>query len=368
MIKCSSSGCLLVTFEVFLVLGLDILAAIFVFRAYLKTKRKSALIFSLAWLSDFLTILSAGFSMYEVNSFFIALFGALITYGMLVFLEEEKESVTLSQIRKGTAIPPLFVVYLLLLKWYGGINEWTFIIGGPWFIAGAFLLFAGIFMKNLATTYEKSAKHLHYGFVLFGLHLLPYPFFAREEWYAPIGLTASTILIVWLTTTMIRLVLSPRFTKLYEMTKEVEEITIDIKPGVLIVNQEEYKELKEKLKDMPVLAFLRDISNVPERWEYFFVTTALKDGVQNAVSPTDLAKMTELIYRYLKTAADANTTGIIIIDCLEYLLVYNELSAVMKFLTKLRDFVLVNNGTLILVAEKSALGEKNWALLTKLLG
>ncbi|MBO8174554.1 MAG: DUF835 domain-containing protein [Thermococcus sp.] len=357
-----------VILEIFLVLSLDLLAAILVFRAYLRTKRKSALIFSVAWLSDFLTILSAGFNIYELNSFFIALFGALITYGILVFLEEEKESITLRQMRKAAILPPLFVVYLVLLRWYGGINDWTFIVGGSWFIAAVFLIFAGIFMKNLASIYEKSAKHLYYGFTLFGLHLLPYPFFAREQWYAPIGLTASTILIILLTTTMIRLVSSPRFTKLYEIAKETEGKKIDIKPGVLIVNQKEYRELKEKLKDTPALAFLRDISNVPEKWEYFFVTTALKDGAQNAVSPTDLAKITELTYRYLKTAADTNTPGIIIIDCLEYLLVYNDLSTVMKFLTKLRDFVLVNKGTLILVAERSALGDKNWALLTKLLG
>ncbi|WP_167887141.1 MULTISPECIES: DUF835 domain-containing protein [unclassified Thermococcus] len=305
--------------------------------------------------------------MYELNSFFIALFGALVTYGILVFLEEEKESITLKQMRKATILPPLFVVYIVLLRGYGGVNDWTFIVGGSWFIAAIFLIFAGIFMRNLASIYEKSAKYLYYGFVLFGLHLLPFPFFALKEWYAPIGLTASTVLIILLTTTMIRLVSSPRFTKLYAIAKDAKEKKIDLKPGVLIIDQKEYTELKEKLKEMPALAFLRDISDVPEEWEYFFVTTALKDGVQNAVSPTDLAKITELAYRYLKTAADTNTTGIIIIDCLEYLLVYNDLSTVMKFLTKIRDFVLVNKGTLILVAEKAALGDKNWALLTKLL-
>ncbi len=56
--------------EVLLVMTLDLLAFVFVFRAYLKTRRKSALVFSFAWLSDFLTILFAGFNMYVLNSFF----------------------------------------------------------------------------------------------------------------------------------------------------------------------------------------------------------------------------------------------------------------------------------------------------------
>ncbi len=354
--------------EVLLVMTLDLLAFVFVFRAYLKTRRKSALVFSFAWLSDFLTILFAGFNMYVLNSFFIALFGALITYGILVFLDEEKEALPLTQVQKATALPPLFVIYLVLLKNYVGINEWTLIVGGSWFLAGGFLIFAGVFIRNLVNVYEKSARYLYYGFVLFGIHLLPYPFFALYEWYAPIGLTASTILIVFLTTTMIRLVLSPRFTKLYEMPAKSKARKIDLKPGVLIVNQNEYKQLELKLKDMPALAFLRNITNVPEKWEYFFVTTVTKDGSQKVVSPTDLAKITELTYRYLKVAADTNTQGIVIIDCLEYLLVYNEPTSVMKFLTKLRDLILVHKATLILVAEKSALGDKNWALLTKLLG
>ena len=354
--------------ELLLVMALDLLAFMFVFRAYLKTKRKSALVFSLAWLSDFLTILFTGFDRYILNSFFIALFGALITYGILIFLEEEKEALPRDQVKKATMLPPIFVIYLVLLKNYAGISEWTLIVGGSWFLAGAFLIFAGVFIRNLANIYEKSVRYLYYGFVLFGLHLLPFPFFARYEWYAPIGLTASTILIVFLTTTMIHLVLSPRFTKLYEVSKESKRMKIDIKPGVLIVNQNEYKQLEAKLKEMPALAFLRNITNVPEKWEYFFVTTVIKDNTRKVVSPTDLPKITELVYRYLKAAADANTPGIIIIDCLEYLLVYNEPTSVMKFLTKLRDLILVHKGTLILVAEKSALGDKNWALLTKLLG
>ncbi|AIF69946.1 hypothetical protein PAP_07785 [Palaeococcus pacificus DY20341] len=350
--------------EAGLVMLLDLTAFALILRVYLKNKRKSALAFSLAWFFDFLTILFGSDSHYELSSLFLATFSALIFYGSLTLLKEERESLSQDRIRRYSLVPPIAIFYFWILKSINLVDEWMFMVGISSLISCIFLVISGVLIKTLDHIYEKKARYLSYTLALFGIHLLPLPILGRAEWYFPIGFTISTVLILILTILMIRLTSSKQFNKL----KEAVVKEIDIKTGVLIVDQEEYKRLREKLKDAPVLAFLREIKDAPENWECFFVTTAVKEETKNAIYPTDLAKMTELSYRYLKTAADSKVKGIVVIDCLEYLLIYNETSAIMKFLTKLTDFALINNSTLILVADKSALGEKQWALLNKLLG
>ncbi|WP_456453425.1 DUF835 domain-containing protein [Thermococcus sp.] len=55
-------------------------------------------------------------------------------------------------------------------------------------------------------------------------------------------------------------------------------------------------------------------------------------------------------------------------DCLEYLAVYNSTESILKFLSKLRDFAVVNNGTLILVIEEESLDKRIFAQLRKIVG
>jgi hypothetical protein len=161
-----------------------------------------------------------------------------------------------------------------------------------------------------------------------------------------------------------------KLTSSESFTPRRERVTapIDLKPGVIIVNGKEYQKLKEKLKDRPVLAFVRDVTQVPDGWQYYFVTTIPFQGrFKNTINPTNLARMTELSYKYLEEFARMGDHGIIVIDCLEYLTVYNSWESLMKFLSKLRDFVIINRGTLILVIEKESLESRLYAQLRKLM-
>ena len=348
------------------VMLLDLAAFALILRVYLKNKRKSALFFSLAWLTDFFVMLAAFMGKGYLNSLLLTLFGAMLFYSAIEFLKEEKESITLAEVSK-LALPPIGVVFYMLLflelkapniplsEVYANI-----LLGVAWSNAAFLAISAGFFFKKLIPMY-KHAKHIYWGLIFFGLHLFPYPFFHDLTWYAPIGLTLSMILIAWLVYYMVSMVSSEQFNKIE--VPEMKEIKLE--EGVLIIGSSEYEEIKRMLEEFPVLAFIRMIRDVPSTWRYYFVTTA-GDERENAISPTDLGKISELSYRYLK-ATEEKGRGIILIDCVEYLLMYNELNSVLKFLTKLRDFVKLYNGTLVLVIEKEALGKKDYSLIERLL-
>lgn len=348
------------------VMLLDLAALALILRVYMKNKRRSALFFSLAWLTDFFVMITAFAGMDYLNSILLTLFGAMLFYSAVEFLREEKESINLGAISKMVGAPLGVVLYTWAFLEFkiptippSGVYA-SMLLGVAWSNAAFLVISAGFFFKRLIPMY-KHARHLYWGLVLFGLHLFPYPFFHDLAWYAPIGLTLSLILIAWLVYSMVSMVSSEQFNKIE--VPEMKEIKLE--EGVLIIGSSEYGEIKRMLKDFPVLAFIRMIRDVPATWRYYFVTTA-GDEQENAISPTDLGKISELSYRYLK-ATEEKGRGIILIDCVEYLLMYNELNSILKFLTKLRDFVKLYRGTLVLVIEKEALGERDYSLIERLL-
>ncbi|MDK2782867.1 MAG: hypothetical protein PWQ32_456 [Thermococcaceae archaeon] len=345
----------------------DLLAFLLIFRIYLKNKRTSALLLSLAWLFDFLAVSSYAFQHLPLAGMFILLFSVFFLSGVIELIREENLSIKINSKMLLPLLSLLFAVYSLIPDYVfqQGLSKATVSLYVSHGLAAIVMLTAGYFMKELTYIYGRKARYLSILLVLFGLHLLPVPIsiMLESETYPIIGSTISLVLILGLTFLTIKLTSSEEFLRL--KTMEIHEVKIA--PGVRIINQEEYKKIKEKLKDAPVLAFVRTLNNIPENWTYYFVTTATKEGEVKTISPMNLERMTELSYKYLKAMEEVGSRGIILIDCLEYLVMYNEFTSVIKFLNKLKDFVVSHNGTLILVAEKDAFEEQQWTLLTRLL-
>ncbi|GAB6100944.1 hypothetical protein JCM16138_01670 [Thermococcus atlanticus] len=67
-------------------------------------------------------------------------------------------------------------------------------------------------------------------------------------------------------------------------------------------------------------------------------------------------------------AESIGSRGIIVIDCLEYLMMYNEFRSIAKFLSILRDYVLLHGGTIIVVLEEGAWSERQLTVLRRVLG
>ncbi|GAB6101984.1 DUF835 domain-containing protein [Thermococcus sp.] len=353
-----------VMIEAVIVMLVDLVAAAILFRAYLKNRRKSTLAFSAAWIFDFLAIFASSGSI-TVSALAFTVFSALIFYGSVRFLEEESIRIEYRNMLWFLPLPTLFVIYLIALYKYTGNPGWTITAGASFGISGIFVVMGGILLRETEEIYKSAIRYLYVGIILFGIHLAPAALFGLELWYQPIGFTLSTVLIILMVTAMIKLVSSDPFLK-----QGVSKIPkIDLKPGVMLLNSSEYQRLRDSLKDIPALAFLRDVIDVPEKWDYYFVTTVPFQGrFRNTISPTDLGQMTELSYRYLEGLSKSGQRGVVIIDCLEYLAVYNSTESILKFLSKLRDFAVVNNGTLILVIEEESLDKRIFAQLRKIVG
>ncbi|WP_297506979.1 DUF835 domain-containing protein [Thermococcus sp.] len=359
---------LLVTEFIAVVLA-DITAAILVFRVYLQNRRTSALAFSLAWVFDLIFVVASmkpNEPLIEaIGLLSLPTFGGLLLYGSVKFLEEESLSVSHRTLSLFATMPPAFMLYMLSVYYYTGDPVWTAKIASSLGISGVFVVSGGMLLWEVKEIYKSAVKYLSIGVILFGLHLIPAAIFGKTELYKVAGFTLSTVLIILMVWAMIKLTSS----KAFQVVGPNGEVELDLKPGVMIVDTRDYPQIREHLRDVPVLAFLRDISDVPEKWETYFVTTIPFEGkFKGTITPTNLAKMTELSYQYLEALSKAGKKGIILIDCFEYLMVYNSWESLMKFLSKLRDIILVNKGTLIIVLEKGSLSEHKYLQLRKLLG
>ena len=357
----------LVGIEFLIVLLGDIAAFIWMLRVYIKNRRISALSFSLAWLFDAIAISLASLNSAPLNyAGYIALtmFSALIFYGAVKFLDEEGISVLNQTVYYFSLIPPSLMVYLLLVYMYTGDPLWTVTSAASLGIAGAFVTAGGFLLRPLEEIYPRTMTYLYLSIVLFGIHLIPAAMFGYQRWYLPIGFLFSASLIVTMVWALFKLTSTERF----NLPTRATARRLDIKPGVLLLDVEEYERLKEQLSDFPALAFLRDVSNVPDAWQAYFVTAVpFKNSSDRVIPPTSLAKMTELAFQYFESFKKAGGGGVVILDCIEYLMVYNSWDSLMKFLSKLRDFAIVSGGTLVVVIERDSFEPTKYAQLVKLM-
>ncbi|MCD6189151.1 MAG: hypothetical protein J7J97_03025, partial [Thermococcus sp.] len=100
----------------------DVVAFLLILRVYFKTKRTSALFISLAWFFDLLTVLhysflSMGYGVSIVYRLGILLstVGALMFYGIVKWLEEEKIGIEPFYVRMFSLLGPTLVLYLIVV-------------------------------------------------------------------------------------------------------------------------------------------------------------------------------------------------------------------------------------------------------------
>lgn len=357
---------LLILGEALVVMGADLVAATMILRIYLDNRRKSALMFSLAWLFDFLAV---GFSSADgavgvLGLVSITVFAGFMFAGAVYILEEEGITISRRVLLSFSPTPVLFMLYLLGVYAYTGDPEWTATAAAALGIAGVFVTAAGILMRAIVDIYHSAARYFYVAVVLFGFHLIPAALFGQHPWYGPIGFSLSATLIVLMVAALLRIMRSGGFVR--GAPEEVGEI--ELEEGILILPPDRYGDIKKKLGSYPVLAFLRETSNVSPRWKVYFITNApFREGSRETVQPTDLARIGELIYRYLQDMKEKGLRGVVLIDCPEYLLVYNPGESFLKFISKVRDFVVLSGGTLILIVDPKSVEERFMAQLERLL-
>ncbi|WP_143592376.1 DUF835 domain-containing protein [Thermococcus litoralis] len=224
------------------------------------------------------------------------------------------------------------------------------------------VILGAIVAETLSPYYGRDGKGLGITLVISGVASAVYPRVVSSPQLLTIGQIAALAVGANLFYFYYKIVSSPRFIK----NETVEVAEFPELEGVLIISPEEFKQIKTQLKDYPVLAFLRSLKP-SEKWNSLFFTTLDYISMPNAVHPTDLYKITDMVNRYIFEMKRSNLRGIVLIEGLEFLRLYNEFPSIAKMLSAVRDYVVSNNGALIVVADKNAWDEKEWNTLRRIL-
>lgn len=326
---------------------------------YIKYKRDPALWWGLALLLLFVSLASETINLVDVQVLSRALFGMLVLYGTIGLLEEEK--IVLSKHFRILSLVPLIVTgYVELGRVFGYSQDWFVSVGIPYAISGFAIVLSGFFIFSLLREeYNQKARFLGVLLLFYGFHQMLYPFTRVATKLLPFTFVISVFLVALAIYEMGKFTLSREF-----ITRDIPILKVKMKPGLLFISPKKYEELKQLLKDFPVLAFVR-YQNFPETWKTFFVTS-IHEHESDIIFPTALPLMSARVVQYLKEAEEKGTRGIVIFDCLEYLKMYNGFEAIAKFLSSLRDYALLYNGAVIGVLDENAWEKKELVILQRI--
>ncbi|MEO2151497.1 MAG: DUF835 domain-containing protein [Thermococcus sp.] len=324
-----------------------IVVTVFLLRAYRISERFSSLHLGIAWLVSAVVVLMDAFGQETFVVIFYALFSAVLFYGSLLFLIEEGQ-VSLKRPWMWALPPIVGTVYGLLLG-----NGWDSRVGISYGVSAFYVFLAGVTIASAEADFP-TARKAGTALALFGLHEMDYPILRDVSWFAPIGFTVGAFLTLLSAYLMARMVLSERFIG--------RKPTVEVKPGVRLLTRENYGSVVDGLKDYPVLAFLREPAPYPA-WTGYMLTAV---SGEMKIHPTNLARISEIVSRYLREASSQGVTGVVVIDGVEFLVTYNGLQPVLKFLATLRDMALVNRALLLVFIEEGAWNPKELSMLRRI--
>ena len=319
-------------------------------------RRASLLLWSLFFFSSSLSLFS------EIHGFsfgvpvFQALGASFLASGVVALLDEEAVGFPIHSLRiAALALPFTVSAYVIVYSEFVPETDPFQLAYG---VSGIFYAFAGAMLGSVRRLYPRSGTILSAVVTAHGVHKMDYPFLRPVEWFAPIGFAIGAVLNAVEVVAFLRVVFSERFRAVEKAPRP--EI---IKRGVYLVPPERLKHYVEALSDFPVLAFARR-SDFPEKWEVHLLTTV--EGPGN-IGPTQLHRIIDRVRSYLAEAHRENATGVVLIDGLEYLLMYNDFRSVLRLLATLADYMALYGGMLIVVLDERSLDERQLKTLKQVL-
>ncbi|ASJ17177.1 hypothetical protein A3L04_08900 [Thermococcus chitonophagus] len=326
-----------------LIAGIGIATAIYFFRIGYEEERKDAVYGGAGWmmLSLYYILRHVGISreISEMLLYFYALGMALYTVTLL----EDVSPTALRYVKCYLLVPMSHVLYRAITL-SAGLKRAP--IGGIAGDSGFMLLISAyILWKGLG----EDGRLTSIGMIILGIDLTLYKF---------IGDTFVDVLFILAGALLLSFASIRKYSRLVKVISKGE--MPEIKPGIKIVPDAYFEVLLETLEDKPVLFFTRDLNRKSENWTIFYVTNT---QVENGVRPTELEKMTHLAVRFLREVREAGGRGIVAIDCLEFLRLYNDLKSILKFLHTLRDYALKEGGSVIVAYTPEAWEENEKAML-----
>lgn len=325
---------------------------------YFKYKVRALRIWAVSWMFFILMQMSFYSGNKDAVAVFYSFFSGALLYGVLVHLREHVDIKSSIKPEIIGIIPPLFALYGIFLKYLGIpkeflLNEALYVV-----LSGIFFLFSGLVFLAMRKSWKKGAFYLGIFVTLFGLFVVAYPL---RVWTGGqvVWISIGSLLSVGIAFFMIQFATSKEFLFL---EREVG-VRVSLEPGANLIDLNEYPILKEELKDFPVLVFSRTL-NLPESWKVYFLTSEER---KNAIYPTNLPYMVQLASEYFREAKTRGLRGVVVVDCPEYLVMYNGFDSIAKFLASLKDFAITNEGVLLVVIDEGAWTPRQLVILKRLL-
>lgn len=309
--------------------------------AYFKKAKNRVLLF-----------LSAGILSY-------ALFTTLILHATAEYLKTKGKTPSCELF---ALIIPLFAIYFIIFtRMFPNDN---YLLSHAVFGFFGFILLA--ISVNFMKLREIDKHHAYLGIGAAGMGglmiihpLLFLPSFQKPAIFVSWSITYAAFGIL-LVSSIFNLVLTKHF-----LLPENSLPVIELKRQIQLITPPQYETIKENLKDFPVLAFVRSL-DVPEKWIAHYVSTTPAEG---SIPPTNLAYMAQLASDYFRSLQEKGSGGgVVLIDCPEYLAIYNGFEALVKFLASLRDMALIYGGNLLVVVEENAFEPQQAKVLKRVLG
>lgn len=316
--------------------------------------RKAAYYWGFAWIIYAYAIIGDLGVHPEIAAVLLGFFSSLILQGVLRVNEE----VSMSQdyIRALSWGPAAIGVYTAILFLFLEKTPETAVMGVVYGASGIFLSIGGLILYRMREFYDQDAAYLGLSLSAYGAYQMLYPVLWNEG-FKFWGLFISLVLTVVTALFMVQLSLGEVF--------EIEEpkAQVEVQPGVRIMDPKQFEDFKKQFGEYPVLAFVRNVE-VPSGWKVYRITNI---GGHGNVSPTNLPRILETAVDYIRSLENSELKPVIVLEGLEYLKIYNDFRALAKFLTSLRDYIAVSNGTLVLTLEKDAWEEREMKTLERLL-
>ncbi|MDN5320253.1 MAG: hypothetical protein PWP49_673 [Thermococcaceae archaeon] len=327
------------------------------FHTYLEHRIKALLFWSAAWVFFILMQVAFYTGNKEGIALFYSFFSGTLIYGALVYLKEYGDIKTSIRPELIGIIPPIFALYGIFLTHLGLSYSFSSIEVPFVVLSGIFFLFSGFVFLAIGKK-KGNIFYLSVVTIAFGIFVILYPVRLSFPSLRFVWIFIGTALSVGMALLMINLVTSREFL----FFEEPVELKVVLEPGARLITPNEYEQIKETLKDYPVLAFVRSL-NIPEKWNAYYLSTEEQEG---RLFPTNLAYVAQTISEYFREAKKKGLEGVVIIDCLEYLAMYNGFESIVKFLAALKDFALINNGVLLVVIEEDAWSKRQLAILKRI--
>jgi len=318
-----------------LVFGVALLISyVILFYNHHLTGRKALLYYSLAWLSLSVPVFSSDRAVHIVG---LAFFSAFLWAGNIEAIRELTLDNETARSLVYLSIVPVLFVFLT----YPEHGTYAYLLIGLWIVlSGVFLGFygqrrflvmsvlQGVFGSIVFLALFVNSQNIRYVHAFVGVSL------AFES---------------------VRVFMRSSFVGDFSIGS-LEDSNLDEKPGLFLVSS-----LPEN-----VLPSALVFSRTPRDSPNWFWITNIRD--ERAISPTNLPKILDMAVKFMKEAKSAGKKPIVVIDGLDYLVLENGLPSVLKFLSSLRDYSLMNDATVFIVGSDEFLSERERTLLKNIIG